>query len=68
MTKTAITREQLLALLQGDDAMRARVPTIVQEVLEAEKRSFKSTNSLDLRPVKALTASGLGKLRNWFTS
>ena len=36
MTKTAITREQLLALLQGDDAMRMLVQTIVQEVLEAE--------------------------------
>ena len=36
MTKTAISREQLLALLQGDDAMRALVQTIVQEVLEAE--------------------------------
>jgi len=36
MTKTTITREQLLALLQGDDAMRSLVQTIVQEVLEAE--------------------------------
>lgn len=36
MTKTNITREQLLALLQGDEAMRALVQTIVQEVLEAE--------------------------------
>ena len=36
MTKTGIPREQLLALLQGDDAMRALVQTVVQEVLEAE--------------------------------
>jgi hypothetical protein len=31
MTTTVIPREQLLALLQGDDAMRALVQTIVQE-------------------------------------
>ena len=36
MTTTVIPREQLLALLQGDDAMRALVQTIVQETLEAE--------------------------------
>ena len=36
MTQMMIPREQLLALLQGDDAMRALVQTIVQEVLEAE--------------------------------
>ena len=36
LTRTAIPREQLLVLLQGDDAMRALVQTIVQEVLEAE--------------------------------
>ena len=36
MTKTMITREQLLALLQGDDALRALLQTTVQEVLEAE--------------------------------
>jgi hypothetical protein len=36
MTETTIRREQLLALLQGDETMRALVQTIVQEVLEAE--------------------------------
>ncbi len=30
------TREQMLALLQGDDAMRALLQTAVQSVLEAE--------------------------------
>ena len=36
MTKTTTTREQLLALLTGDDALRALLETTVQEVLEAE--------------------------------
>jgi len=36
MTETTITREQLLALLQGDEALRALLQTTVQEVLEAE--------------------------------
>ena len=36
MTQTTITREQLLALLQGDEALRALLQTTVQEVLEAE--------------------------------
>lgn len=36
MTKTTTTREQLLALLQEDDAMWALLQTTVQEVLEAE--------------------------------
>jgi transposase-like protein len=36
MTKTMTTREQLLALLTGDDALRALLETTVQEVLEAE--------------------------------
>ena len=36
MTKTMITREHLLALLQGDDALRALLETTVQQVLEAE--------------------------------
>ena len=36
MTQTTITREQMLALLQGDDALRALLQTTVQEVLEAE--------------------------------
>lgn len=36
MTGTTITREHLLALLQGDDALRALLQTTVQEVLEAE--------------------------------
>lgn len=36
MTKTSITREHLLALLQGDEALRALLQTTVQEVLEAE--------------------------------
>lgn len=36
MTKTAITREQLLALLQSDEALRALLQATVQEVLEAE--------------------------------
>lgn len=34
--KNMTTREQLLALLQGDDAMRALLQTTVQSVLEAE--------------------------------
>jgi hypothetical protein len=33
LTRTGIPREQLLALLQGDDAMRAWVQTVAQEVL-----------------------------------
>jgi putative transposase len=36
MTQTTITREQLLALLQGDEALRCLLQTTVQEVLEAE--------------------------------
>jgi putative transposase len=36
MTQTMISREHLLALLQGDDALRALLQTTVQEVLEAE--------------------------------
>jgi putative transposase len=36
MTVNTDTREQLLALLQGDQAMRALLQTTVQEVLEAE--------------------------------
>ena len=36
MTPTTITREQLLALLQSDEALRALLQTTVQEVLEAE--------------------------------
>ena len=36
MTKTMTTREQMLALLTGDDALRALLETTVQEVLEAE--------------------------------
>lgn len=36
MTKTTTTREQLLALLQDDDALRGLLQTTVQEVLEAE--------------------------------
>ena len=36
MTKTMITREHLLALLQSDDALRVLLETTVQEVLEAE--------------------------------
>jgi putative transposase len=36
MTQTTMTREHLLALLQGDDALRALLQTTVQEVLEAE--------------------------------
>lgn len=36
MTQTTISREHLLALLQGDDALRALLETTVQEVLEAE--------------------------------
>ena len=36
MTQSTITREQLLALLQGDDALRTLLQTTVQEVLEAE--------------------------------
>lgn len=36
MTKTNIPREQLLALLQEDEALRALLQATVQEVLEAE--------------------------------
>jgi transposase-like protein len=36
MTKTTITREQMLALLQEDEALRALLQATVQEVLEAE--------------------------------
>jgi len=36
VTKTGITREQLLALLQGGEALRALLQATVQEVLEAE--------------------------------
>ena len=36
MSETVITREQLLGLLQGDDAIRALLETTVQQVLEAE--------------------------------
>ena len=36
MTKMTTTREQMLALLSGDDALRALLETTVQEVLEAE--------------------------------
>ena len=36
MTKTIIPREQLLALLQEDEALRALLQATVQEVLEAE--------------------------------
>ena len=36
MTKNTNTREQLLALLSGDDALRTLLETTVQEVLEAE--------------------------------
>lgn len=36
MTQTTISREHLLALLQGDDALRALLQSTVQEVLEAE--------------------------------
>lgn len=36
MTKTMTTREQMLALLTGDDALRALLESTVQEVLEAE--------------------------------
>src|SRR5215210_6337466 len=36
MTQTSFTREQLLALLEGDDALRRLLQTAVQEVLEAE--------------------------------
>lgn len=36
MQKTITRREPWLALLQGDEARRALVQTIVQEVLEAE--------------------------------
>lgn len=34
--QSMITREQLLALFQSDDAMRSVLQTMVQEVLEAE--------------------------------
>ena len=36
MTEKTTAREQMLALLQGDDAIRALLQTTVQEVLEAE--------------------------------
>lgn len=36
MTKNNVTREHLLALFEGDDAMRALLQTTIQEVLEAE--------------------------------
>jgi putative transposase len=36
MTQTMISREHLLALLQGDDALRSLLQSTVQEVLEAE--------------------------------
>lgn len=36
MTEKTTSREQMLALLQGDDAIRALLQTTVQEVLEAE--------------------------------
>lgn len=36
MTEKTTTREQMLALLQGDDAMRALLESTVQAVLEAE--------------------------------
>ena len=36
MTDNDNSREQMLALLQGDDAIRALLQTTVQEVLEAE--------------------------------
>jgi putative transposase len=36
MTQTTISREHLLALLQGDDTLRALLQSTVQEVLEAE--------------------------------
>jgi hypothetical protein len=36
MTTKTMTREQLLALFQGDDALRRLLQTTVQEVLEAE--------------------------------
>lgn len=38
MTKT--TREQMLALLQTDDALRALLETTVQQVLEADTISL----------------------------
>ena len=36
MTKTKLTREQMLALFQDDEALRTLVQTTVQEVLEGE--------------------------------
>jgi len=36
MTKTTLTREQMLALFQDDDALRTLVQTTVQEILEGE--------------------------------
>lgn len=36
MTKAKTMREQMLALLTGDDALRALLETSVQQVLEAE--------------------------------
>lgn len=36
MTKTKLTREQMLALFQDDEALRLLVQTTVQELLEAE--------------------------------
>jgi hypothetical protein len=47
MTKTKLTREQMLALFQDDEALRTLVQTTVQEVLEGEmdKRSARAKAS-----------------------